>query len=174
MTITEIIERTVKEIYIANVLKKSGKQRTQSIFEPSQPNSRIYMLLYYTDSYFSFQSWVDFMFYFYFIFKIFFCHTPQHVGSSFLTRDSTHIPYIGRQSLNHWTAREVPNFIFLSLVYDWNLINLGLWHMISFLLTTILYGLPFAFIYSSFQHSLLHAYLFCFLPWIFLVELSWQ
>ena len=56
MTITEIIERTVKEIYIANVLKKSGKQRTQSIFEPSQPNSRIYMLLYYTDSYFSFQS----------------------------------------------------------------------------------------------------------------------
>ena len=33
-----------------------------------------------------------------------------------LTRELTHIPNIGRQSLNHWTAREVPKFVFLSLV----------------------------------------------------------
>ena len=32
---------------------------------------------------------------------------------SFLTRDQTHIPYIGRRSLNHWTAREVPHLIVL-------------------------------------------------------------
>ena len=28
-----------------------------------------------------------------------------------LTRGLTHIPNIGRQSLNHWTAREVPTVI---------------------------------------------------------------
>ena len=28
---------------------------------------------------------------------------------SFLTRDQTCIPYIGRQILNHWTIREVPS-----------------------------------------------------------------
>ena len=27
---------------------------------------------------------------------------------SSLTRDQTHIPYIGRQIINHWTTREVP------------------------------------------------------------------
>ena len=27
---------------------------------------------------------------------------------SSLTRDGTHTPCLGRQSLNHWTAREVP------------------------------------------------------------------
>ena len=32
---------------------------------------------------------------------------PQHVGSS-QTRNGTHVPYIGRRILNHWTAREVP------------------------------------------------------------------
>ena len=56
------------------------------------------------------------MFYFYFIIFKSVGHTTQHVGSSLLTRDSTCIPYIGRQSLNHWTAREVPKFVFLSLV----------------------------------------------------------
>ena len=34
------------------------------------------------------------------------------------TRDRTHTPCIGRQSLNHWTAREVPYFSFkLSLCF---------------------------------------------------------
>ena len=28
------------------------------------------------------------------------------------TRDRTHTPCIGRRSLNHWTAREVPSLIF--------------------------------------------------------------
>ena len=32
----------------------------------------------------------------------------QHV-ESFWTRDLTHIPYIGRWILNHWTTREVCN-----------------------------------------------------------------
>ena len=30
---------------------------------------------------------------------------------SSLTRDWTHIPCIGRRSLNHWTARSVPSFV---------------------------------------------------------------
>ena len=30
-----------------------------------------------------------------------------------LTRDGTHTPCIGRQSLNHWTARDVPVYVFL-------------------------------------------------------------
>ena len=29
---------------------------------------------------------------------------------SFLTRDQTHVPCIGRQILNHWTTREVPKW----------------------------------------------------------------
>ena len=29
-------------------------------------------------------------------------------GLTSLTRDQTHTPFIGRQSLNHWTTREVP------------------------------------------------------------------
>ena len=33
----------------------------------------------------------------------------QHVGSSW-TRSGTHHPCIGRQSLNHWTTREVHIF----------------------------------------------------------------
>ena len=32
---------------------------------------------------------------------------PQHVGSS-QTGNETHVPYIGRRILNHWTTREVP------------------------------------------------------------------
>ena len=36
---------------------------------------------------------------------------PLHVGSYFLTRDKTHVPSVGRQILNHWTAREVPEFL---------------------------------------------------------------
>ena len=32
---------------------------------------------------------------------------------SFSTRDGTHTPYIGRWSLTHWTAREVPLILFL-------------------------------------------------------------
>ena len=34
---------------------------------------------------------------------------------SSLTRDQTCTPRIGRQSLNHWTAREVPQIIFLKI-----------------------------------------------------------
>ena len=33
---------------------------------------------------------------------------------SSLTRDQTHTLCIGRQSLNHWTSREVPAFVFIS------------------------------------------------------------
>ena len=32
-------------------------------------------------------------------------------GLSSQTRDQTHVPCIGRQILNHWTAREVPTII---------------------------------------------------------------
>ena len=32
----------------------------------------------------------------------------QHVGSS-QTRDRTPVPHIGRQILNHWTTREIPD-----------------------------------------------------------------
>ena len=35
----------------------------------------------------------------------------QHVGSS-CTRDWTHVPWIGRQILYHWTTREVPCWLF--------------------------------------------------------------
>ena len=35
----------------------------------------------------------------------------QHVGSS-QTRDQTHVPYTGRQILNHWTTLEVWHFLF--------------------------------------------------------------
>ena len=34
---------------------------------------------------------------------------PQHVGSS-RTGDQTHVPFIGRQILNHCTTREVPSY----------------------------------------------------------------
>ena len=33
------------------------------------------------------------------------------------TRDQTHTPCIGRQSLNHWTTREVPTMIFFLVLY---------------------------------------------------------
>ena len=36
---------------------------------------------------------------------------PHHV-ESFWTRDRTYVPYIGRQTLNHWTTREVLEFYF--------------------------------------------------------------
>lgn len=36
---------------------------------------------------------------------------PGMRDSNFLTSDPTHALRIGRQSLNHWTAREVPYFI---------------------------------------------------------------
>ena len=40
--------------------------------------------------------------------------TPHCVWDpSSLTRDQTHTPCIGRQSLNHWTAREFPSVPFL-------------------------------------------------------------
>ena len=39
----------------------------------------------------------------------------RQVGSSLWTKDRTHTPCIGRQSLNHWTAREVPWGYFKSL-----------------------------------------------------------
>ena len=37
-----------------------------------------------------------------------------HLSS--LTRDQTDTPCIGRQSLNHWTTREVPTVLLPSLV----------------------------------------------------------
>ena len=47
------------------------------------------------------------------LFFFFFCHTTQHVGSlSSLTRDQTLTPALEAQSLNHWTAREVPHSVF--------------------------------------------------------------
>ena len=45
---------------------------------------------------------------------VFFCLKGMwHLSS--LTRDRTHAPCIGRQTLNYWTAREVPAFLFLLL-----------------------------------------------------------
>ena len=33
------------------------------------------------------------------------------------TRDQTCVPCIGRQILNHWTAREVPNFLLIQYLF---------------------------------------------------------
>ena len=41
------------------------------------------------------------------------------------TRDRTHTPCIGRQSLNHWTAREVPSLWFW-FVFPWWLVMLSI------------------------------------------------
>jgi len=38
-----------------------------------------------------------------------------HVRSSFLTRDRTHAPCTGAQSLSHWTMREVPHLLLYTL-----------------------------------------------------------
>ena len=40
----------------------------------------------------------------------------RHVDLSSLTWDLTHIPCIGRQSLNHWTTREVLETLFLVFI----------------------------------------------------------
>ena len=37
---------------------------------------------------------------------------------SSLIRDQTHIPSIGRQVLNHWTTREIPGLLSLSLCLE--------------------------------------------------------
>ena len=37
---------------------------------------------------------------------------PQHVGSSCWLKDRTHVPCVGRQSVNHWTARGVQSVAF--------------------------------------------------------------
>ena len=42
----------------------------------------------------------------------FFFFGPEACGI-LAPRDGTRTSYIGRQSLNHWTAREVPQSIFL-------------------------------------------------------------
>ena len=70
------------------------------------------------------------MFLFFFFFSVFFlslnsiCYNiasvlhfgfffaVRHVDLSSLTRDRTRTPSIGRQSLNHWTAREVSEYFF--------------------------------------------------------------
>ena len=44
-----------------------------------------------------------------FFFLFFF--VMRHLDLSFLTRDQTCTPCIGRQSLSHWTTREVPRKI---------------------------------------------------------------
>ena len=41
----------------------------------------------------------------------------QHVGSSSLTKDRTHIPCVGRQLPNHWTIRAVLEVFFSLLVF---------------------------------------------------------
>ena len=48
---------------------------------------------------------------------------------SSLTRNWTRIPYIGRQSLNHWTTREVPfsyfwSYIFFKINFYWSIVDL--------------------------------------------------
>ena len=37
--------------------------------------------------------------------------TPRHVGSSW-SRDQTHVPCIGRQTLHHWTTKETHDVIY--------------------------------------------------------------
>ena len=34
-------------------------------------------------------------------------HCPRHVGFTFLTKDQTCVPCIGRQILNHWITRQI-------------------------------------------------------------------
>ena len=41
---------------------------------------------------------------------------PWHVESS-RTRDGTHVPYIGRQILSHWTIMEVLTVHFKAVIY---------------------------------------------------------
>ena len=36
---------------------------------------------------------------------------PRHVGSS-QTRDGTHVPFIAKWILSHWTTRKVPQLFF--------------------------------------------------------------
>ena len=43
---------------------------------------------------------------------------------NFLTSDQTDTLYIGKQNLNHWTAREVPtDFFFFLMPWFLNLLN---------------------------------------------------
>ena len=39
-------------------------------------------------------------------------------GLSCLTRDRTHVPYVGRRILNHWTTGEAPSRVFLLLILE--------------------------------------------------------
>ena len=41
---------------------------------------------------------------------------PRHEGS-FWTKDRTHVPYIDRQILNHWTTRESPQVLKCILMF---------------------------------------------------------
>ena len=52
------------------------------------------------------------------VFVLFFFFWPRGMWDlSSLTRDGTRIPCIGRWSLNHWTAREVPAQLFIGSFY---------------------------------------------------------
>ena len=54
----------------------------------------------------------------------------QHVESS-LTRDRTHVSCIGRQTLNHWTTREVLKDTLLFVLWIFQLWLLGRIHMLT-------------------------------------------
>ena len=57
--------------------------------------------------------------FFFFFFLVFWFFWPQgRWDLSSLTRDQTHTPCIWRQSLNHWTSREVPPLSFASVVLE--------------------------------------------------------
>ena len=46
---------------------------------------------------------------------------PRHVESS-RTRDQTHVTCIDKRTLNHWTNREFPSFIYLRQFYKWKMV----------------------------------------------------
>ena len=43
--------------------------------------------------------------------------SPRPVGSS-RTRDGSRVPFIGRQILSHWSAREVPSLKSLNRIWE--------------------------------------------------------
>ena len=59
-------------------------------------------------------------------------------GLSSLARDQTYVFCIGRQILNHWTTREVPNVELLMTV----LLFLQRWRKVEFIARTYLPDVP--------------------------------
>lgn len=55
----------------------------------------------------------------------------QHVESS-RSRNRTHVPCVGRQTLNHCATREVPHIIFKGLIFNSSVVYyLKLWFLLS-------------------------------------------